>query len=131
MDELVELLARLDGFERLEALLRHLSGEQSWRLCVPRACGWSGMEIEQLLKRHGVRLWDRGFTKEHLTFRVKRRQANWAEYLLWRRGIPVCSRPFNPLNQEYGLRHAPGSEPPARRRTNRPSWLDRLLSLFL
>lgn len=88
--------------------------------------------MERLLRRHGVKIWDRDFTRECLTFRVKRRQANWAEYLLRRRGIPVLSQPFNPLNDEYARRHAPGSEPPTRRQQHKTSrgLLDDLIALL-
>jgi hypothetical protein len=108
------------------------SGRNAWRFHVPRNCGWSGIEMERLLRRHGVMIWDRGFTPDCLTFCVKLRQANWAEYLLRRRGIPVVSRPFNSLNGEYARRHAPGSEPPTRGRRSgaRGDLLDDLLSLL-
>ena len=88
--------------------------------------------MERLLRRHGVKIWDRNFTRDCLTFRAKRRQANWAEYLLRRRGIPVLSRPFNPLNDEYARRHAPGSEPPSRkqRRKTPGGLLDDLVKLL-
>jgi len=132
MNELVEFVAHLDWFEQMDTLLRHLCGEHTWRFYVPRNCGWSGIEMERLLERHGVKVWDRGFTRDCLTFRVRRRQANWAEYLLRRRGIPVLSQPFNPLNDEYARRHAPGSEPPTGRRRSKPrhGLLDELISLL-
>jgi hypothetical protein len=101
-------------------LVASLTGYNAWRFYVPRNCGWNGIAIERLLKRHGVKIWDRGFTHDYLTFCVKRRQANWAEYLLRRRGIPVWSLQFNPLNDEYARRHAPGSEPSAGKRRSRP-----------
>jgi hypothetical protein len=157
MADPLELLAHLDVISRVEgfvsgflnadwhgALRRggplglidefaaSLTGRNAWRFYVPRDCGWSGIEMERLLKRHGVKIWDRGFTHDCLTFRVKLRQANWAEYLLRRRGIPVVSQPFNPLNDEYARRHAPGSEPPTGRRRSRPrrSLLDDLIALL-
>jgi hypothetical protein len=109
-----------------------LTGRNAWTFYVPRDCGWSGIEMERLLKRHGVKIWDRGFTRDCLTFCVKRRQANWAEYLLRRRGIPVLSQPYNPLNAEYARRHAPGSEPPCgwQRSHPRRGLLDTLISLL-
>ena len=97
-----------------------LTGRNAWRFYVPRNCGWRGIDLERLLKRYGVKVWDRGFTPECFTFCVKRRQANWAEYLLRRRGIPVWSPRFNPLNDEYARRHAPGSEPPKNRQRSKP-----------
>ena len=127
MGTLVELIARLNWFERADELIRSVTGTASWRLAVPRACGWSGRDMEQLLRRHGVRIWGRNFDRHHLYFRVKLEQANWAEYLLWRRGIPVVSPPFNPMNRSYGLRHAPGSEPGASNR-RQPNLIEDLLS---
>ena len=112
--------------------LATLSSRNTWHFSVPRDCGWSGVDMERLLKRHGVQIWDRGFTRDTLTFRVKRRQANWAEYLLRRRGIPVISRPYNPRNDDYARRHAPGSEPPTRKqqRSHHKGLLDELMSLL-
>jgi hypothetical protein len=128
MEALLDLLAHLDWFERLDEYLRSARGVRSWRFCVPRDCGWSGHQIEKFLRRYGIRIWGRNFSREHLFFRVKLRQANWAEYLLRRRDIPVCGPLFNPLNAEYGVRHAPGSEPrPAARRA---TWIEKLLSPF-
>jgi len=157
MADLLELVAHLDAIDRIEGLVSSflnadwqgayqrdnvaglagefaasLTGRNTWQFYVPRDCGWSGIEMERLLRRHGVKIWDRNFTRDCLMFRVKRRQANWAEYLLRRRGILVLSRPFNPLNDEYARRHAPGSEPPSRRQRLKTSGclLDDLIALL-
>jgi hypothetical protein len=109
-----------------------LTTRNTWLFYVPRNCGWRGIDLERMLEKYGVKIWDRGFTHECFTFRVKRRQANWAEYLLRRRGIPVSSLRFNPLNDEYARRHAPGSEPPKNRQLSkpRPNFWDWLFSLL-
>jgi hypothetical protein len=125
--------AQRDGFAGLvREFGASLTGRNAWRFYVPRDCGWSGIEMERLLQRYGVKIWDRDFTRDCLTFRVKRRQANWAEYLLRRRGIPVVSQPFNPRNEEYARWHAPGSEPPTGRRRSkqRHSLLDDIITLL-
>ncbi|MDE3088496.1 MAG: hypothetical protein KGJ80_03815 [Chloroflexota bacterium] len=100
-----------------------------WTIWVQRDAGWNGFEVEALLMRHGVRIWGRGFIGEQIFFRVKKRQAGWAEYLLLRRGVPVTSGPFDPRNADYAERYAPGSEPPAR--TKRSNALDDLLDGIL
>ena len=102
MRQIVDALARLDWFERLDAALKHLAGVRSWRFQIPRACGWSGHQIEQHLLRYGVRVWDRRVDEHCLTFRVKRQQADWAEYLLCRAGVPILGRLFNPRNRPGG-----------------------------
>jgi hypothetical protein len=84
-------------------------------ICVSRYSHWRGIDIERLLYRHGVKVWDRGIAGDELFFCVKRRQVKWAEYLLLRRGIPVTSILYDPRNPKYAARYAPGDEPPQRR----------------
>jgi hypothetical protein len=94
-------------------ILRTAVGANRHRFWVARDAGWSGDDIERFLRKYGVVIWDRGFIGDEYYFSVKERQANWAEYLLQRRGIPVFSHPFNARNAEYGQRYAPGDAPPA------------------
>jgi hypothetical protein len=63
---------------------------------------------------------------------VKERQANWAEYLLRRRGIAVESPVLNPKNLGYAQMHAPDDQPPAwaDREPKRGSLLDSILDIF-
>lgn len=81
---------------------------------VSRESSWSGLEIERLLRRHGVKVWNRGILADSLYFCVKRRQARWAEYLLLRAGVPVTSALHDPHNRNYTAGYAPRSEPPMR-----------------
>jgi hypothetical protein len=82
---------------------------------VSRRSHWSGRDIERLLKRYGVRIWDRGLAGPDLSFCVKRRQVRWAEYLLLRAGVPVTSILNEPRNLSYASRYEPGSLPPQNR----------------
>src|SRR5512132_2143394 len=84
--------------------LASLAAANCWTIWVERNAGWSGAEIERLLGRHGVRVWGRGFDGERIFFRVKKRQARWAEYLLQRRGVAVMNV-YDSRNVEYGARH--------------------------
>jgi len=88
---------------------------------VSRYSLWSGIEIERLLYRHGVKVWDRGRSGDDLYFCVKLRQVKWAEYLLLRAGVPVTSTLVEPRNREYTQGYAPGSEPLSR--TKPRKWL--------
>jgi hypothetical protein len=97
--------------------LRTVTGANAWAFHIPRSSGWYGSEAEALLKHYGVRLWGRRVTSQHSIISVEERQANWAEYLLLRRGIPLEGRLFNPDNQRYAQKYAPGDQPPA--------WVDR------
>ena len=60
---------------------------------VYRFGGWSGVQIERLLKSRGVPLWDRGIMGTDYSFSVPRRQVRWAEYVLAKSGVPVTSDP--------------------------------------
>ena len=111
---------------------RALAGVNAWTFRVPRDSDWTGAQIEALLRKYGVVVWGRRITGEHVIFSVKRRQANWAEYLLMRRGIPVDGTPFNRRNPVYGQWHAPGDSPPAW--ADQPArdkhWAERLIELL-
>ena len=157
MGTLTDFVASLDWIDRLEGVIStfvhadwkrayqrkgvaglagefgaSLVGQNRWTLEVPRDSGWSGADIERFLRQYGVIVFGRGFTSTTLRFYVKHRQANWAEYLLLRRGIPVVSALFNPENATYGEQHAPGSQPPQHRQQRIPEpqgdLIDRLLS---
>jgi hypothetical protein len=76
-----------------------------------RNAGWTGIEVERLLKQYGVPVFDRNFTGETLCFRVPLRQANWADYLLRRAGVPVVTMPISPSNISV-WEHYQGEMPP-------------------
>jgi hypothetical protein len=134
---ILDLLSKLNWIDRLEGLISTIVNAD-WRgthrtpgpsgtiievvdtvtyqnapmIRVSKFSSWSGLEIERLLRRHGVKLWDRGVTSQEIFFRVKRRQVKWAEYLLLRAGVPVVSVLVEPRNRDYAAGYAPGSEPP-------------------
>jgi hypothetical protein len=82
---------------------------------VSRHSHWRGIDVERLLRRYGVKVWDRGLAGDDLYFCVKRRQVGWAEYILLRAGVPVMSVLTEPRNREWAERYPPGSEPSKRK----------------
>ena len=46
---------------------------------VPRTCGWQIDDIQALLLQYGIKLWGVGYFGNELDFRVKKRQAHWAQ----------------------------------------------------
>jgi hypothetical protein len=104
---------------------------------VSRYSEWSGNDIAAFLRHYGVAVWGGRTTSDHFIMYVKERQANWAEYLLRRRGILVESAVINPRNLTYAAQHAPGDQPPAwadgQRTRSQPAGaglLDRIGALF-
>lgn len=69
--------------------------------------GWSGYQCECLLRRYGIAVKDR-FARigregdpmpPYLSFSVARKQAAWAEYILFRAGVPVISETVDERNE--------------------------------
>lgn len=108
---------------------RSLVGANAWELRVSRDGHWSGSDVAHFLKHYGIDVWGGRTTTDHFIMYVKERQANWAEYLLRRRGIPVDSEVRNPANLVDAQHHAPGDQPPAwaDRGAERRTTIDRLL----
>lgn len=98
-------------------LARSASGAGSWTFHIVRDAGWTGGDAERLLNHYAIPIWGRRLTGRHFILSVPRRQANWAEYLLLRRGMSLEGDLFNPDNQRYAQKYAPGDQPPA--------WADR------
>ena len=73
---------------------------------------WSGIDVERFLRHYGVDVWGGRATTDHFIMYVKERQANWAEYLLRRRGIAIEGPVLDPKNLGYAQMHAPGDQPP-------------------
>ncbi|MBI5653604.1 MAG: hypothetical protein HZC40_24620 [Chloroflexi bacterium] len=120
---------RRDGFAGvMSEFVACLTAQNAPTIRVARASHWRGIDIERLLARHGVKVWDRGIAGDDLYFCVKRRQVVWAEYLLLRAGVPVSSSLVDPRNAEYADHYPPGSEPPTRH--SQPGLLDQFLALF-
>lgn len=65
----------------------------SWTFFVPYneslGCGWNAANIERMLNQSGVKTWGGQLTNGEYFFSVNLNQAQWAEYLLQRNGIPL------------------------------------------
>ena len=58
---------------------------------IARDSGWRGIDVERLLKRHGVKVWDRGLAGECLYFCVKKRQVEVGRVRHAAAGAPLAS----------------------------------------
>lgn len=70
-------------------LARSAVGINTRPFLVPCSSEWKIEDIQALLYRHGIKLWGVGYWNNELYFRVKGRQAHWAQYVLLRAGIPL------------------------------------------
>lgn len=74
--------------------------------------GLSGRDVEYMLRRYGIRIWDRKRPEPRTrSFLVNVRQAVWAEYLMCRAGVPLLSPILDERNLEYMNAHEPGTMP--------------------
>lgn len=69
--------------------LRATIGLSAEPFFVPMKSTWKVDAIRALLLRHGVKLWGVGYFHNELFFRVKARQAHWAQYVMLRAGVPL------------------------------------------
>lgn len=98
-------------FGLLDEFLACVTSRNAPTIRVSRRSHWRGIDIERMLRRHGVKIWDRGVSGDELYFCVKLRQVKWAEYVLLRAGVPVTCALTEPRNSAWAERHPPGSEP--------------------
>lgn len=102
----LEFLGCFDWISPCIAILESIAngdpfGTKSWTFYVPLDSSWSGAQIEKLLKQNGVKIWARMIHGGDLFFRVHKKQAEWAEYLLLRAGIPLKYRLYSRRNLQY------------------------------
>ena len=98
--------------DRLEGLIRGaIYGDLGYQISILyHDCGGSHTrrEIEVLLKRYGVAVYGRTHDAKHMHFRVKKRQARWAEYILLHANAKITSSLVDGRNPGYVAYHEPG-----------------------
>jgi hypothetical protein len=57
---------------------------------VPLYGGWSGREIQKLLHYYGIPIWGWGYAEHQFFFHVRKREAGFAEEILYEAGVPLC-----------------------------------------
>lgn len=87
--------------------LQATAGTNTEPFFVPCDSTWKIQDIQALLLRYGIKLWGVGYWNNELFFRVKGRQAHWAQYVLLRAGVPLLHGLLD------GSRAIPGCDQPA------------------
>ena len=93
LNKLLEFGSVFDWISPLTAEVQDRVNGPAHTFMIPDDCGWSGFEIEHLLKDYGVKSWRRMIVNHMIMITVRLAEAHWAQYLLLREQIPV----------EYGL----------------------------
>jgi hypothetical protein len=76
----------------LAEFFRALMGLSAWPFFVPIESEWHPSTIRSILDAHGIESWGWGKHGGEFFFQVKLRQANWAQYLLLQRGVPISGQ---------------------------------------
>lgn len=108
------------------------SGFNAWPFFVDAHGPWTTGRVAALLQANGVATWGWGYHSSEFYFRVKMRQAHWAQYLLLRSAVPLKGRL---LETTPGSRRAagpdaeirPSAESGVSKRANPLQQLDNLL----
>ena len=74
------------AWEAMQAVL----GTNAEPFFIPQRSDWKIGAVKELLARYGITaVWGVGYWNNELFFRVKGRQADWAQYVLLRAGVPL------------------------------------------
>jgi hypothetical protein len=93
LDKLLELGSVFDWISPVAGMIQDRINGPAHTFLIPVDCGWSGFDIEHLLKRYGIKSWCRMIVNGHIMITVRLAKAPWAQYLLLQAQIPI----------EYGL----------------------------
>lgn len=105
-------MLKIDIIDPIDGWFGRLLYGPMHRFSFVRQNEFSGIEVEHLLRKYGIRVWGREVTDaEEISFLVKRKQAIWAEYILCRAGVPLTCQLLDPRNAQYQQRHAPKTMP--------------------
>ena len=53
-------------------------------------------DIKRMLAKYRIPTYSQGFDADHMYFRVKNRQAKWADYIMRRAGVEIVGEPLGP-----------------------------------
>lgn len=93
LDKFLSVGANFDWISPLLAFLQDFKEGPSAGFRVPVAAGWSGAQIKDLLKEWGIRTWGWMIVNDIILFDVRDAQAEYAQYILERFGVPYQGGP--------------------------------------
>ena len=99
--DMFELLANFDWLSPLIALGETAVYGHGWTFYLDLDSRWTGAQCEELLRSKGVKVYGRCIANGDAFFQVPEKQAEWAEYLLLRAGVPLKYHLFSEQNRKY------------------------------
>lgn len=89
LDKLFEISQYFNWISPLLACIQDVINGPAYTFLIPEDCGWSGLQIERMLRENGVRIWGQMIFRRTIMFTVREAQVKWAQHLLQREGIPI------------------------------------------
>ena len=123
--DMFEFLANFDWISPLVALTETAMYGPGWTFYLDLDSGWTGARCEKLLRSKGVKVYGHCIANGDASFRVPKKQAEWAEYLLLKAGAPLKYHLFSERNRKYV-----GGARQQRDWLSLDGWLDFLSSLW-
>ncbi len=116
IDDIYDNIAgSLNYLDVLEGIIRGLVyGDLGYQMILRRVDKGGSHRMSEaidILKGYGVNTFWYGFDAQNMYFRVKKRQARWAEYVLLHAGVELLNPAFDHRNAGYAASHAPGWMP--------------------
>lgn len=109
------ILGPLNYIDRIEGVVKAtMYNDSGHTFTIPRidkGGRYSLGEVETLLNRYGIAVYWRTYDAKHRYFRVKKRQAKWAEYLMVHAGVELQGPLLDPRNARYAAAHPAGWMP--------------------
>ena len=88
LDTILKIGSCFDYWSPLIAEAQDIVNGPSRTFLIPDDCGKSGREIEQLLRRHGIKTWGLMIVNDTIMVSVRQEHAQQAQELLQQKGIP-------------------------------------------
>lgn len=89
IDKFFEIGVNADWISPLLSIIQDMANGPHHDFLVDWNSGWSANEIKRLLKKHGIKVWGVMVRHETIMFTVRKKQAQWAQYVLQKNGIPL------------------------------------------
>ncbi len=108
-----------------------IAATNTYTFFVPLDSPWGGAEIGALLRSKGITMWGAAYANGEMFFRVRRQQADWAQYVMLQAGVPLLHRLI--AGERSGRQRkspATAEKQPAPRRQRKRSAADALLDFL-
>ena len=107
LGELLQFGTTFDWISPILSVAGDVANGGGHTFLIPQDCGWTGMEIANLLRRKGVQTWGHMIVNGTFMITVRQTQAEYARYLLEHEGLPTgmeaAPQGVTETTRSYGL----------------------------